>query len=203
MPYIQDINPNVNIPCEPGMCEKYTRQTFGQDAKYKTATAAWNGQEDKHTDRTQPGVAVPVYWGLSNNAAGHDAVWLPDGSVWSASHPTSKSPMRFANLESIERYYGGKLQWRGWGTYVSHVRVAHWEEPPTPPEPTPEPQGPQIGDHVTTSATTDAGNGKSLNLAIINDGNSVWTETNSKGNAVLRKNGAIRTQVPISSLSKV
>lgn len=87
------------------------------------------------------------------------------------------------------------------------VNLDQWVAPdPVPPTPDPIPpvdNSPKIGDRVTTSATTDAGNGKHLNLAIINDGNSVWTETNSKGNAVLRKNGVIRCQVPINSLSKV
>ena len=210
MPWRQKISPNVNIACRPGWCEEYVRKTYGQPAKFPTATAAWEGNEDKHPgDRNQPGVAVPVYWAVANEPAGHVAVWLPDGSVWSASHPTSTSPMRFANLEAIERYYSTskyKLTYRGWGSFVSHAQVAEWFEPPKPPEPTPEPtpqpQGPQIGDRVTTTATTDAGNGKPLNLAIINDGQSVWTENNSKGNAVLRKGGIVRTQVPINSLRK-
>lgn len=146
MAWKQDIAPNVNIACRPGWCEQYVRQAFGQPAKYATATAAWNGQEDKHTDRNHPGgVAVAAYWAVTGEPAGHVAVWNSDGSVWSASHPTSTSPIRFANLEAIERYYGGRLQWRGWGTYVSHARVAHYEEEPAPvptPEPTPEPSVP-------------------------------------------------------------
>lgn len=132
MAWKQDIKPNVGIACRPGWCEQYVRTAFGQPAKYATATKAWEGQEDKHTDRKQPGVAVPVYWSLTDNAAGHDAIWLPDGSVWSASHPTATRPMKFASLEAIEKYYGGKLKWRGWGTYVSHKRVAHWENKPKP-----------------------------------------------------------------------
>lgn len=142
----QDITPNVQIACRPGWCEQYVRQAFHQPAKYATATAAWLGQEDKHTDRNHPsGVAVAAYWALDDEPAGHVAVWNSDGSVWSASHPTSTSPMRFSSLEAIERYYGGRLKWRGWGTFVSHARVAHWEEPSTPPpapEPTPEPSVP-------------------------------------------------------------
>lgn len=213
MAWKQDISPNVNIACTPGWCEQYVRSAFKQPAKYPTATAAWQGQEDKHTDRKQPGVAVPVYWSVDGVPAGHDAIWMPDGSVFSASHPTSKSPMKFANLEAIEKYYRGRLKWRGWGSFVSHVKVAHWEADPAPqpaPQPAPSPSpapsapvGPSIGDRVTTTATKDAGNGKGLNLSIINDRNSVWTEVNSKGNAVLRKDGVVRTQVPVSSLRKV
>lgn len=61
---------------------------------------------------------------------------------------------------------------------------------------------PKIGDHVTTTSATDQ-NGVYLNLKIINDGNSIWTETNGRGFAVLRtSNGTCRCAVPISSLRK-
>lgn len=61
---------------------------------------------------------------------------------------------------------------------------------------------PQIGDHVTTSALQDQ-NGTWLNLKIINDGKSIWTEVNDIGNAVLRtENGTVRCGVPVDSLSK-
>jgi surface antigen len=61
---------------------------------------------------------------------------------------------------------------------------------------------PQIGDRVTTSATVDQ-NGVFLNLAIINDGNSVFSEVNSRGYAVLKKDNIVRCAVPIGSLRKV
>lgn len=60
---------------------------------------------------------------------------------------------------------------------------------------------PKIGDRVKTSAKKDQ-NGTKLNLAVINDGQSVWNSTNGKGNAVLVKGKTIRCAVPISSLSK-
>ena len=91
--------------------------------------------------------------------------------------------------------------------YLCHYRPNQYKKAtPTPepqPKPTPQPTGPQIGDRVTTSATKDAQNGLALNLAIINDGQSVWTEVNSKGNAVLRKGNVVRAAVPVNSLSKV
>lgn len=200
MPYIQDINPNVNIACRPGWCEEYVRKTYNQPAKYPTATAAWEGQEDKHTDRAQPGVAVPVYWGLSNEPAGHTAVWLPDGSVWSASIPNSTKPGKFASLEAIERYYGGKLQWRGWGTYVSHARVAHWEEPPTPPAPAPAPQpgGIQVGDTVVPTRLVDY-NGTSLM-----QWDSTYQVTEVIGDrAVLEARGQVWAAMNVADIKKV
>ena len=67
---------------------------------------------------------------------------------------------------------------------------------------TPTSDAPKIGDRVYTSATKDQ-NGTYLNLKIINDGNSIWTENNGRGMAVLRTaNGTCRCAVPPSSLRK-
>lgn len=60
---------------------------------------------------------------------------------------------------------------------------------------------PIIGDIVTTTSATDQ-NGVVLNLNVINDGQSVWSENNSNGMAVLRKDGVVRAAVPVSSLRK-
>lgn len=65
----------------------------------------------------------------------------------------------------------------------------------------PATNAPVIGDTVTTTSETDQ-NGTLLNLAIINDGNSVWSETNGRGMAVLSKGGIVRAAVPINSLRK-
>lgn len=61
---------------------------------------------------------------------------------------------------------------------------------------------PVIGDHVTTTDTVDQ-NGVRLNMGIINDGQSVFTEINGKGNAVLTKDGIVRCGVTLGSLKKV
>lgn len=59
----------------------------------------------------------------------------------------------------------------------------------------------KIGDRVTTTATQDR-SGVYLNLRIINDGQSVWTQ--SSGNwAVLKKGNTVRCAVPVNSLRKV
>jgi len=60
----------------------------------------------------------------------------------------------------------------------------------------------KIGDRVITTSQRDQ-NGTPLNLAIINDGNSVWTENNGRDMAVLRANGIVRCAVPPHSLRKV
>lgn len=70
-------------------------------------------------------------------------------------------------------------------------------------KPTPAGGSAKIGDHVVTTAVKDQ-NGTYLNLAIINDGKSIYSENNSRGNAVLRvADGTVRCAVPISSLKKI
>lgn len=67
----------------------------------------------------------------------------------------------------------------------------------------PAPANARIGDHVRTSDAVDQ-NGVSLNLAIINDGQSIWTENNDRGMAVLRlSDGTVRCAVKPESLTKV
>lgn len=60
---------------------------------------------------------------------------------------------------------------------------------------------PKVGDRVTTTAKKDV-NGITLNLGIINDGQSVWKKTYGT-NAVLYKGSVVRCVVPISTLKKV
>ena len=106
-----------------------------------------------------------------------------------------------------------KAKYLGWSEEINGVKVVNFVADPAPvPEPTPAPQpeptpvvdnAPKIGDRVTTTATKDVQNGKTLLLNIINDGWSVFTEINSKGNAVLRKDGTVRCAVPVDSLRKV
>lgn len=66
----------------------------------------------------------------------------------------------------------------------------------------PATDAPKIGDRVKTSSSQDQ-NGVMLNLAIINDGNSIWTENNGRGMAVLRvADGTVRCAVPPNTLYK-
>lgn len=60
--------------------------------------------------------------------------------------------------------------------------------------------GVKLGDKAKTSATKDR-SGVTLNLRIINDGQSVWASSNGDW-AILKKGGVIRCSVPKSSLRK-
>lgn len=118
------VNVNPNIPCVPGECLVYVRGTYNIAAKYPTATAGWNGTIKKHTDQNQPGAYVPIWFSVSNNPDGHVALWAPDGSVYSASSPTSHTPFHHASIAALESYYGGRLGWRGWSEDVNGVTIA-------------------------------------------------------------------------------
>lgn len=117
--FTQKITPNPNISCKPGWCLEYVRRTFGQPAVagYGTATAAWEKSPTKHRDRNFPaGVAVPVWYGLANEPAGHVVLRMSDGSVYSTSD-LGNIPHHHPDLADLERYYaryGMPLTYRGW-----------------------------------------------------------------------------------------
>jgi hypothetical protein len=117
--FTQRITPNPNISCKPGWCLEYVRRTFGQPAVpgYGTATAGWNNSKTQHRDRNFPaGVAVPVWYALANEPAGHVVLRLPDGSVYSTSD-LGTVPHHHPDLADLERYYakyGMTLTYRGW-----------------------------------------------------------------------------------------
>lgn len=130
MAWRQLVTPNPNVACKPRYCERYVENTIGRTGVYGSATIAWNKEANKHTDRSLPsGVWVPVYWSLANNPDGHTALAGPDGRIYSASHPTSTSPVVHSNLAAIEKYYGGRLKWRGWGENIAGRHVVEQYTP--------------------------------------------------------------------------
>jgi uncharacterized repeat protein (TIGR02543 family) len=122
--YVQLVTPNPNIPCTPGWCLMYVRQTFGAPAVEATATAAWNNAQYKHWDTNFPaGCYVPIWFSSSQTSAGHVALLCPDGSVYSSSSPTSTTPTHHASMAALMSYYGGTLTYLGWSEDISTVRV--------------------------------------------------------------------------------
>ena len=125
MTYVQAITPNPNIPCKPGWCLQYVRQTFGLPAIHPTATAAWYAGT-QHRDRDfPPGVWVPVWYALANEPAGHVVLMAPDGSVYSTSDLGNKPHHHpdLADLEAYYRRYGMTLTYRGWTEDVQGIPV--------------------------------------------------------------------------------
>jgi hypothetical protein len=124
--------PGVNKPCRPGWCLVYVQDVFGIPAKQPSALADWQANTYNHADQDFPeGVAVPIWFsGRSGDLKlyGHVAVRMSDGSVWSASHPTSDQPMHFNSIDALNSYYGGQLIYLGWSEDVEDVLVIEQEE---------------------------------------------------------------------------
>jgi len=121
---IQLVTPNPNIPCKPGWCLQYVRQTFGAPAVEPTATAGWANAKYRHEDWNFPGGCwVPVWFSLANEPAGHVALLAPDGSVYSTSDD-STTPHHHPNMADLIRYYWrNPLTYLGWSEDISGVRV--------------------------------------------------------------------------------
>lgn len=125
----QLIKPNPNIPCTPGLCLVYVRQAFGIGPKHPTATDGWNASNYKHIGKNFPdGMWVPMWFSLSDNSAGHVALRQPDGSIWSASSATAKTPVHHPDLKHLEGYYGGRLKYLGWTEDLENVRIVDVNE---------------------------------------------------------------------------
>lgn len=143
MAYKQTRGVNLSIPVTGGWCENAVERAFGltsseKTGKYASATTAWNAAIGKHTDRSNPGVYVPVYFSITNNAAGHVAILAPDGRVFSASTSGRHAFNIHSSIDDIIRFYGPKLVYRGWAEGVGAYRVAEWVNTPAPaPAPAP------------------------------------------------------------------
>lgn len=121
----QLITPNPNIPCQPGWCLQYVRQTFRLAGVHPTATAAWESSPTQHPDRNFPDAWVPVWYGLANEPAGHVVLRAPNGNVYSTSDLGS-TPHLHPDLGDLERYYayyGMPLTYRGWTEDIENVAV--------------------------------------------------------------------------------
>lgn len=128
MVFNQLVTPNPNIPCQPGWCLQYVRQTFGAPIVEPTATAGWENAQFKHKDTNFPaGCYVPVWFSLSNEPAGHVALMCPDGSVYSTSD-NSNVPHHHPSLDDLIAYYWrNPLTYLGWSEDISNVRVVEKE----------------------------------------------------------------------------
>jgi len=124
MTYQQIVSPNPNIPCQPGWCLQYVRQTFGAPVVEPTATAGWENAEFKHADMAFPdNCAVPVWFSLATEPAGHVALRMADGSVYSTSDD-STVPHHHPSLDDLIAYYWrNPLTYLGWSEDISKVRV--------------------------------------------------------------------------------
>jgi len=126
MTYMQLVTPDVHVPCKPGWCLNYVNDAYGVPAVYGTATEAWDASTTKHLDKLFPsGCAVPVWFELHNEPAGHVALMMPDGSVYSTSGlgETAWHHPNLSDLIQFYAYYGMPLTYLGWSEDVEGTRV--------------------------------------------------------------------------------
>lgn len=122
----QLITPNPNIPCTPGWCLKYVRQTFGLAGVYPSATAGWAASNTKHRDQNFPsGVWLPLWFFMADEPLGHVVLRAPDGTVYSTTDLSTK-PRHHPNLADLMRIYAGAglaLTYLGWTEDIENVAV--------------------------------------------------------------------------------
>jgi hypothetical protein len=124
MTFTQIVEPNPNIPCQPGWCLQYVRQTFGASAVEPTATAGWNNAKYRHEDWDFPDNCwVPVWLSLAYEPAGHVALLAPDGSVYSTSDDSPVPHHHPSMADLIAYYWRNPLTYLGWSEDISGVTV--------------------------------------------------------------------------------
>lgn len=123
----QLITPDPNIPCRPGYCLEYVRETFALPIRYGSATEAWNNSPSQHQDWNFPaGLWVPIYFAIDIEPNGHIALRVPDGTIWSSSDLTNV-PHHHPSIDDLIAYYArwGKMQltYLGWTEDVAGYPV--------------------------------------------------------------------------------
>jgi hypothetical protein len=122
----QLITPTAWIPATGGWCLQYVRQAYGLEARYDSATEAWEKSTTKHRDRNFPeGMWTPVWYGIDIEPLGHVVLRAPDGTVYSTSDYSGWPRIHkdLADLEAFYAYYGMNLQYRGWTEDVAGFPV--------------------------------------------------------------------------------
>lgn len=125
--YTQLIAPTPNIPCTPGWCLQYVRQAFGgMPVTQGAAVDDWLASATKHQDKNFPdGVCVPVFFTIEAIPAGHIAIRMSDGTVYSSSD-NSPTPHHHPSLDDLMNYYAYynlPLTYLGWTEDVEGVPV--------------------------------------------------------------------------------
>jgi len=110
----------------PGMCQQFTRMSFGVGSGFPSAQAAWDGAQKKHPtkDRNSVPPGVPVYFAGGSKGYGHAAVSLGKGLVRSTDWPSAYA-VGTARITDLERSWGQRFL--GWTEDVNGVTV--WEKP--------------------------------------------------------------------------
>lgn len=137
MAYKQLRTPNLDITYTGGWCLQAVREAFGVAAKYGTAMEDWQSG-NQHVGTPPTGIAVPVYFSLGIEPAGHVAISLPDGRVASSTkNGTHKGLYIHPDLQDLVNIYAKYNQgctYLGWSTEVNDTPVIEEEESMTQEE---------------------------------------------------------------------
>lgn len=177
---IQLVQPNPSIPCKPGWCLKYVRETFGAAAVEPSATAGWANADFKHRDKNFPNAWVPLWFSLDTTPLGHVVLRSPRGVIYSTSS-LANTPYVHPNLDHLMAYYAKykmNLTYLGWSEDISNVRVVQ-PETISVQSVEEEVSAKDIVDELLSRKFQRQGEGQSGEIGL--DGFLAWSDANFKG----------------------
>lgn len=104
-----------------GRCLSYVRTAFDVAGKYATATEGWQGAAYKHANDRNPPRAVPLWFHSSVTSAGHVAISLGDGQLWTDGWPTNTKKNGQTSIAGLEQSW--KATYLGWSEDINGVRI--------------------------------------------------------------------------------
>lgn len=121
--YTQLVKPDTSVVAPPGYCLQAVQNSFSAPWSGSTATHGWELAQRKHPGEIPPlGIAVPLWFAMAGEPAGHVVDWMPDGSIYSVSDLDYQFDYH-PNLQNLLDYYGGKLTLRGWSEDLNGFNV--------------------------------------------------------------------------------
>jgi len=124
--YDNSTNKSYMVNCWPGWCLEFVSKSFGAKPVYRTAIDSFNASPYKHTNYLfPPNCDVPVWFTLAYEPAGHVALRMSDGSVYSASASNSNTAVHHSSLDALIKYYSqaNPLTFLGWTEDVEGTKV--------------------------------------------------------------------------------
>jgi hypothetical protein len=178
---IQLVQPNPSIPCKPGWCLKYVRETFGAPSVEPSATAGWENADFKHWDKNFPDAWVPLWFSLDTTPLGHVVLRSPRGIIYSTSS-LANTPYVHPNLEHLMNYYAYykmNLTYLGWSEDISNVRVVKPDTISVQSVEEEEVSAKEVVDELLSRKFARQGEGQSGEIGL--DGFLAWYDANEAG----------------------
>lgn len=109
-----------------GMCQMFVRMSYDVGPGFRTATAAWDGANERHplTDGNRAPRGVPFYWKGGSRGYGHVALTVGNGLCWTNDARRS-GKIDLVRINDITRQWG--QQPVGWAQDINNVHI--WSFP--------------------------------------------------------------------------